>query len=129
MFEHRAPGADVPPSPGGMADCCPLVHSSLYRRADQNPTALHPLPDVSGVPFCSPRAASNATAVRAARAWRRSRCGLASMCAIKRNVHKHTANAAEDAFSVFRAAPHLSGITFRNNLSGIRSRRLSPSVA
>lgn len=87
-----------PPTP------LPSLTSSAY------PSVLHsshPMP-----PLCAP-----------VRARRRSRCGLASMCAIKPNARKHTACAAEHAFSVFRAAPHLMERTFGNNSNDLHSRR------
>lgn len=112
VYEHRAPGADVPPSPGRTADCWPLAHSSLYKRADQTPPhPPHPPThsDVISAPFCSPLLASNATAVRACA---RSRCGLASMCAIKPNARKYTACAAEVAFFCIQGRPTPNGKNF-----------------
>lgn len=109
VYEHRAPGADVPPSPGRTADCWPLAHSSLYKRADQTPPhPPHPPThsDVISVPFCSPLLASNATAVRAADV-------ALHQCAPSNRTRASTPRARRKLpFSVFRAAPHLMERTF-----------------
>lgn len=74
--------------------------------------------DVICVPFCCPRAAPNATRVEAQQMWPCIRCAPSNKCA----------QAAEDASSVFRAAPHLLEITFPNNLQVLRSQRASPKA-
>lgn len=87
--ERRAP---VCPPPGWMCDWCP-GRSLTYKQTDLTRQSVwHPHRDVTG----------------------RSRYGCASDVP---NLHMETALTPQDAFSVFRTAPHLFGVTFLNNFS------------
>lgn len=99
-----SPGADVPPSPGRMADCCPLVQSPFISAGGPPPLpflTLMACPSVLLTRHPMPRLC----------AWRASAVSLHQMCAIKQIC----ASAADDASSVFRAAPR----ALENNFFGI----------